>query len=364
MGAARPRGDVVVAGHLCVDLIPSLSGVPTITPGQLTDVGPLTVRAGGCVGNTGLDLAALGAPVRLAGAVGGDDLGRLLLELLDRPNVDASGVRVVASPTSYSVVVQPPRDDRAFWHHVGANEAFDVSAVDLDGADLLHVGYPSALPSLYADGGDSLCRVLAEASRRGITTCVDLATFDADSGASAVDWPRLIDGVVRHVDVLTASLDDLHCAFGGSPADPVSWAADLIGAGAAAVLLKADADGLYLVTADDRRLSRAGERLRRTAGAWAGQDLWAPSIDVDLVSTAGAGDAAVAGFLYGLSCDLPPHEALCAASMAAAARISSHNRLPAWADVADRFSAASAVVSPTTWPPPGSTRLSTMPALS
>lgn len=59
---------ISVAGHFCVDLVPQLHSA-RVEPGQLIEVGPLDVRLGGCVANTGLALRDLGADVcRLRGS--------------------------------------------------------------------------------------------------------------------------------------------------------------------------------------------------------------------------------------------------------------------------------------------------------
>src|SRR5690348_2717080 len=116
----------LVAGHVCVDLVPGLSHVPQVRPGELAEVGPLAVRAGGCVANTGGDLAALGAPVQVVGDAGDDELGALLVGLLAARGVRTGQLRrVPGRSTSYSLVLQPPGRDRSFWHHVGANAGFD-----------------------------------------------------------------------------------------------------------------------------------------------------------------------------------------------------------------------------------------------
>ena len=39
--------------------------------------------------------------------------------------------------------------------------------MDLSGADLLHLGYPSLLPALIAGGGDALVALLSARGRRG-----------------------------------------------------------------------------------------------------------------------------------------------------------------------------------------------------
>src|SRR3954470_13274257 len=65
---------VMVAGHVCVDLIPELEALPDVGPGELAEVGPLVAAPGGAVANTGSVLAGLGADVAVAGDAGGGDL--------------------------------------------------------------------------------------------------------------------------------------------------------------------------------------------------------------------------------------------------------------------------------------------------
>src|SRR3954468_21802288 len=112
---------VVVAGHVCVDFIPELPAAPEIRPGGLLEVGPVAVGAGGCVANTGGDLAALGAVVEVVADAGGDALGELLLALLRSRGTRTDQIRLLGGrSTSYSLVLEAAGQDRAFWHHVGA----------------------------------------------------------------------------------------------------------------------------------------------------------------------------------------------------------------------------------------------------
>jgi len=67
-----------VAGHICADLRPKLSGNERIVPGAIIEVGPLDIRPGGSVANTGGDLAALGAQVLL--------VADLVMTSWDRPS--------------------------------------------------------------------------------------------------------------------------------------------------------------------------------------------------------------------------------------------------------------------------------------
>jgi sugar/nucleoside kinase (ribokinase family) len=69
-----PISDVVVAGHICLDMIPDMGSdqVSTsleeiLTPGKLVSVGPAKTATGGAVANTGLALHRLGLPSRCWG---------------------------------------------------------------------------------------------------------------------------------------------------------------------------------------------------------------------------------------------------------------------------------------------------------
>src|SRR5450755_3363284 len=99
--------DAVVAGHVSLDLAPSLHGPVTLEPGRLVVVGPALVSTGGVVCNTGLALHRLGVRVRLSGKVGADLLGRAVLEaLLEHDERLADDIAVVeGEATSYTIVI-------------------------------------------------------------------------------------------------------------------------------------------------------------------------------------------------------------------------------------------------------------------
>ena len=314
----------IVAGHLCLDLIPELPALPGTGPGDLAEVGALRLSPGGCVANTGGDLAALGATVVAVGDVGDDELGAVLVHMLAERGTRTDQVRrLPGHSTSYSIVLQPPGRDRSFWHHVGANAAFDGSAIELDGADLLHVGYPSLLPALMASDADPLVALLTRARTAGVTTSLDLAVLDPDSPAVALDWPRLLARILPLVDVMTPSADDVRTALRVEPERLDQTADRLVGLGAAVGMVTGGPEGLALRTADAGRLEEAGalfadEQQRRT---WAGRADFTPAPKVEVRTTLGAGDAATAGLLYGLLVGLDPGASLRLAAETAAARV-------------------------------------------
>src|SRR5690554_4573304 len=119
--------EVVVAGHICLDVIPQFgeraSGETFLTPGSLITVGPAITSTGGPVSNTGLALHRLGVPARLINKVGDDLFGQAILDLLraDDPELARGMIVEHSESTSYTVVISPPGVDRVFLHSPGAN---------------------------------------------------------------------------------------------------------------------------------------------------------------------------------------------------------------------------------------------------
>ena len=311
----------IVAGHVCVDLIPELEALPDVGPGELAEVGPLTAAAGGCVANTGGALAALGADVAVAGDAGDDPLGALLETMLAARGVDTGQIRRRAGETtSYSLVLEAPGRDRAFWHHVGANAAFDGATVELAGTDLLHVGYPSLLPALTADGGAALSALLARTREQGAITSLDLAVIDPASDAARLDWGALLGRLMPLVDVISPSIEDLRSGL-GFVEDLGGAARRLVAMGAGVALVTAGQDGLALCTGDAARLRAAGPALAVAVARWAGAEHAVPAVEVEVHSTLAAGDAASAGLLWGILDGLGPRESLQLAAETAAAQV-------------------------------------------
>lgn len=325
-----------VAGHVCADLRPALTRTEPIDPGALVEVGPLTIRPGGCVANTGGDLSALGAPVRMVANVGDDELGSILTRLLTETRSDCEGIRTLAgSSTSYSLVFEPPGRDRAFWHHVGANACFDGALIDPTGVDLVHLGYPPLLPSLYANGGDSLHALLERVAQSGATTSLDLSTLADGSPAAMADWQSLLARITPLVDVFSPSVDDLVTTLRvprpSGNAEVRALGRYLVDLGAGMVLLTDGEQGMHLITGSASRLRRAGRCLASHADIWAGQEWFVPADTGDsdpVVVTTGAGDAATAGLLYGILTAASPKRSALLAAGAAAYKVSGKGSLP------------------------------------
>lgn len=318
---------IAVAGHACADLIPELTDSTEITPGHLLEIGRLRIEAGGCVANTGSVLAELGVPITISTSIGDDHLGRIVGDALLARGMDTRGLAVTkAAGTSYSIVVEKPGMNRSIWHHVGANAVFDGSDVVLGDSDLLHIGYPPLLPALVANGGACLAALLSRARGMDVSTSIDMAVVDPDSAAGQVNWSMLLERVLPLTDVFSPSVDDLRSALRLGPAlrrDQISaLAAQLVGQGAAIVVLSAGGDGLFLRTGSAQRLAAGGRVVRGLALTWADVELWVPAAPVDRVRTTnGAGDAASAGLLGAIASAALPDAALRHAAAVAAAKV-------------------------------------------
>ncbi len=338
MNADLQTKTCVVAGHLCLDVIPPLIGegdfAATFQPGRLLETGPALMSTGGPVSNTGLALHKLGIPTRLMGKVADDMFGDVVLKLI--ADVDESlvnGMKIVSGEaSSYTVILNPPQTDRIFLHCSGTNDTFGVADIDyelLQDVDLFHFGYPQLMKRMYQNGGAELKEIFRRAKATGVTTSLDTAMPDPNAPSGQADWPAILNQVLPDVDLFVPSIEEILLMLypdkfqavveqqqSLTPALASTVADDLLAMGAKIVLLKAGALGLYLRTADEAVLVKMGRARPLDWPRWANREVWAPVFQVEeVVGTTGAGDATIAGFLAALLRHLPPAEA---ATMAAA----------------------------------------------
>lgn len=335
--SAPARPDVVVAGHICVDVFPTMAQVSAslgqmMQPGKLTEVGPIFVSTGGCVSNAGLALHRLGVPVQLMGKVGGDLFGRALIDLLDAidPALATGMIHAPDEPSSYTLVLEPPGVDRVFLHCAGPNATFgaaDLPAAQVAQARLFHFGYPPIMPRMFRDGGSELAAMFATVKALGVTTSLDLSQPDPTTEAGRVDWPALLERTLPFVDLFGPNLDELTWMFDrpraeamrrGELALDAAWLHTLSGRllemGAAVVLLKLGDAGAYLRTSPQPlRLAGMGKAAPIAAAAWAGRELYAPCFSVQVAGTTGSGDSTVAGLIAALLHGAAVEDALTAA---------------------------------------------------
>jgi sugar/nucleoside kinase (ribokinase family) len=352
-----PRGaaQIVVAGHICLDVIPALEGPLDVQPGGLVVIGPSAVSTGGPVGNVGMALHRLGVSVRLIAKLGNDMFGRELLSILrGRDPSLADGMLVVpGETTSYSVIVNPPGIDRTVLHCAGANDTFglaDVPLDRLDGARILHFGYPPIMRRLYSDGGAELAGLFAAAHDRGLVVSLDTCVPDPRSAAGRVDWVAYLARVLPTVDVFSPSVDELRAMLRVSVPGPIdlggvrALADHALALGTAIFALKLGEQGLYLRTAcGGAAFDRVCDRLGLGADGWKGREVLAPCFRARRVAgTNGSGDSTIAGLLTALLRREDPVTAAtsaCAVGACSVEEPDASSGVPPWPDVAARLAA-------------------------
>ncbi|HEX8037386.1 MAG TPA: carbohydrate kinase family protein [Ktedonobacterales bacterium] len=349
---------IAVAGHICLDVIPAMSGVgEALRPGALVHIGPAQFATGGTVANVGLALHRLGMRPRLIGKIGDDLFGQAILDILGGadPELAAGMARATGEPTSYSVVISAAASDRIFLHCPGVNDTFgaaDVADGALDGVRVLHFGYPPLMRRMYLDDGRELAELLGRAKDRGVTTSLDMARPDPQSEAGRVDWPGILRRALPFVDLFLPSAEELlfmldRPRFDAGARLDTSLLARLavrcLEMGAAMVGLKLGDQGLYLrTTADTARLDTMGRGRPANLEAWRGRELLAPCFEAAVAGTTGSGDATIAGLLAALLADEAPEDALLDAVGVGACSVEAVDAtsgIPSWEAVRERIRA-------------------------
>lgn len=365
--------DIVVAGHICLDVIPTLRGEgkavsDVFVPGTLVDTGRAVVSTGGVVANTGLGLHKLGVPTRLMGKVGDDLFGKGILDILSAID-PALAEGMLVDPTvdsSYTVILSAPGFDRIFLHCPGANDTFVAADVPLDAlgtARIFHFGYPPLMRSMYERMGAE-SRILFEAVRaRGITTSLDLARPDPDSPAGQENWMMYLGMVLPYVDIFMPSLEEIlfmlepdlyHDMTARAPGGDIlplvdgalldQLAVSLLNMGCAVVGIKLGEHGLYLRTSSVRpRLASMGACAPADPDAWYARELYIPCFQArEVVGTTGAGDTTIAGALAAVLRGESPEGVLQAAVGVGACCVESPDAtggIRPWEEVAARIAA-------------------------
>ena len=369
MMSAVSEPSAVVAGHICLDVIPDLEALPArafyqeLRPGRLIETGAAVLSPGGPVANAGLALHTLGVPVTLVARLGADPFGRIVRELVESHGSGLStGLRTdPGRATAYSLIVSPPGGDRLFLHHAGAAGDFDSSDLDfgaLEQASLFHFGYPPLIWRMYREGGRGLAALFERAKASGVTTSLDTSYPDPSSEGGRADWRVILEAALPSVDVFAPSLDELlfmlrrplfdRLSRGGVPASQAEpellheLGEELIALGAGVAAIKLGERGLYLRTGSRERIARLGRAAPADRGAWAERELWAPCFAVDVAGTTGAGDATGAGLLTALLRGLDAERALTAAVAVGACNVERSDALSGirgWQETLDRVAA-------------------------
>jgi sugar/nucleoside kinase (ribokinase family) len=367
MNRLNEQPQVVVAGHVCVDIIPSFGETVAplealLRPGHLTIVGPAVISTGGAVSNTGLALHRLGIPVRLMGKIGHDLFGEAILSVF-RSHSPALADGMLISPgedSSYTLVINPPGIDRIFIHCPGANDTFGAADIPIDEvrqARIFHFGYPSLMQRMHSDDGVELAQLMANVKAAGVITSLDMSLPDPGSSAGRADWQAVLERTLPYVDIYAPNLEETlymidrprYAAMAAGSALPPdgdllhALSSRLLAMGAAIVALKLGDRGLYLRTTDQPgRLAALAGLLPADLTGWVGRELYTPCFRVKVAGTTGAGDSAYAGLLAGLLYGQSVEAVLLSSAATGACsveRADATSGVPHWDDVQARLRA-------------------------
>lgn len=247
-------------------------------------------KFGGKGGNQAVAAAQAGARVRFIGAVGDDEQGRFLIGHLVAAGVDASGVQVVAgSPSGMSVAITDAEGD--YGAVVVSNANLHIAAAACHSPGFWD---DVAMLVLQNEVDPGLNLEIARAARaQQVPVCLNAAPARA-----------LQPELAACIDVLVVNAVEAR-DMSGLPVE------DLVGARAAAEALSASF-ARVVVTAGEHGVAFSEK----------GQSGVLPAIEVELVSTHGAGDCFVGVLSRALAEGEPLLEAVARANQAAAEHVS------------------------------------------
>jgi sugar/nucleoside kinase (ribokinase family) len=276
-------GQVTVLGAHILDVLGR--PVETIPPGQgSVRLKEIRATAAGTAAGPAVDLAKLGASVRVIGALGDDLLGDIVAAAMARHGVDTAGlVRKKEAQTSATILPIRPNGERPALHVPGATRLFSRTDIDLEhikGSRALLIGAPDALAGMT---GEELADIAVAARTSGALVAVDVL-----HPGRPEDLDRLAP-LLAVTDWFMPNGDQILALTGREePADAIK---DVMALGTAAVAVTCGADGCLV------------------AGPGHQAPVHLPALEVEVVDTTGCGDGFTAGLLAGLLAGAAPEDA-------------------------------------------------------
>jgi len=330
--------DIVVAGHICLDIIPDwrIGSIKTIIPGHVLEMEGLKLSTGGAVANTGITLKKLGISTALLGKIGSDVLGKVILEILQKEDEALVENMIISKDeiSSYTIVLNPPDTDRVFLHYPGPNHTFnadDIPYEKIKSSRIFHFGYPPLMRKFYENDGEELLKMFRRIKDMKIITSLDMAMPDPESPAGKVDWLKFFKNVLPLVDVFIPSVDELLYMLRPAKYYKISLkkeklditlldqlAEQLIGYGTNVVAIKLGDQGLYLRT---HQIEKGNLPSLIKPKDWNYRQLLSPCFATEVKGTTGTGDATIAGFLAQLLDGGEPEESITLATAVGACSV-------------------------------------------
>jgi len=281
--SAWPLGLVTVMGACILDVLGR--PVETIPPGQgSVRLAEIRATAAGTAAGPAVDLAKLGASVRVIGALGDDLIGDIVAAAMARHGVDTAGlVRKKEAQTSATILPIRSNGERPALHVPGATRLFSRTDIDpehITGSRALLIGAPDALAGVT---GGELADVARTARSQGALVAVDVL-----HPGRPEDLDRLAP-LLAVTDWFMPNGDQILALTGRE--EPTDAIKDVMALGTGAVAVTLGADGCLVATRQDPAAMAL------------------PAIKVDVVDTTGCGDGFTAGLLAGLLAGATPQDA-------------------------------------------------------
>lgn len=302
---------IVVFGSLNADLVFRVPSLPR--PGETVLAPAYTVIAGGKGANQAYAAARAGAPTRMAGCVGDDEFGRVLLSSLSSAGVDTGGVLICQQRTGCAAIAVDSRGENQIAVAAGANQEARAAQVPddwLTSETILVLQMEVPVAENWA--------LIARAKRAGARILLNVAP--------AMPVPP---SVLEFVDVLIVNQTEAMVvaeAAGVPETDPIRAIRSLANGFGMATVVTLGAEGAFACVGDDE---------------WE-----VPPLKVSPVDTTGAGDAFCGVLAASLDAGLAFTEALRRAGTAGAlacTRAGAQTAMPNAADIGARLPEAPAV---------------------
>jgi sugar/nucleoside kinase (ribokinase family) len=211
--------DAVIAGYLCVDLIPdfkkngAFSGIPDFfKPGKLIEIDGMNFSPGGVVANTGLAMKIFNKKVFLNGLIGDDSIGKILKEWFEKYAISDGTQTTKKAGTAFGIVIAPPGIDRIFLESPGCNQILDKTFINYDAVShcrLFHFGYPPLLKQFYMNSGSQLLEMFSKVRELGVATSLDFSLPDTEAESGKINWPEIMKRVLPVTDIFVPSMEEV-----------------------------------------------------------------------------------------------------------------------------------------------------------
>ncbi|MEG5174135.1 carbohydrate kinase [Microcoleus sp. B3-D7] len=264
---------VLCLGEVLFDCLADKPGV------SLEEVESWTAYPGGAPANVACALVKLGTAAGFIGAVGGDELGNSLVQVLQEVGVDIAGVqRHPSAPTRQVYVLRNEAGDRNFAGF-GEFDTADFADTRLLAGELPEVLFENAeylvlgtLELAYPESREAIVRAIELAEQYDVKIILDI-NWRPVFWQNPDEAKARIRKILKKVDFVKLSEEEAEWLFDTTDAGAITYRLDSV----EGVLVTAGEKGCaYCISENEGKI---------------------PAFTVDVEDTTGAGDAFLAGFV-------------------------------------------------------------------